>query len=61
MKEINLKEILNYKSLKKSHSDYTYGGWYMITNINNNKSYVGKSIEYMFRLKQHLKIQHKLS
>ena len=59
MIEINLNDIISYKQKKKSHSDYTYGGWYMILDKNNNnKKYVGKSIEYMFRLRQHLNVNN---
>jgi kynurenine formamidase len=54
MKEIFIEDIKKYKPQKKSHSDYSYGGWYLILNTLSKKEYVGKSIEYMFRLKQHI-------
>ena len=58
MYRIEIGDILNYKSKKKSHSDYNHGGWYLILNKLNNKRYIGKSIEYMFRLKQHLNLKN---
>ncbi len=58
MKEIFIDDILKYRQIRSSHSDYRFGGWYLIVNTKNNKSYVGKSIEYMARLKQHLKIKN---
>lgn len=58
MVEISLTDIMSYKQKKKSHSDYTFGGWYMILDKNNNKKYIGKSIEYMFRLRQHVNIKN---
>jgi len=51
MKEIFLEEILNYKI--KYNKDYSKGGFYLIKNTLNNKCYIGKSINYMSRLKQH--------
>ena len=58
MIDIKLESIINYKSKKKSHSDYTYGGWYAIKDLTNNKMYIGKSIDYMFRIRQHIKIKN---
>lgn len=58
MKEIQLNEILTFKSIRKSHSDYRYGGWYLIENIVNGKRYIGKSIDYMVRLRQHLFVKN---
>lgn len=58
MTEIFKEDILSYKTLKKSHSDYTYGGWYLIKCICSGKMYIGKSIEYMSRLRQHIKIKN---
>lgn len=52
MKEISINNILSYK-IKKSN-DYSKGGFYLILNTENNKKYIGKSIDYLARLKQHL-------
>lgn len=55
MKKINLNDILNYKCKLpyKSKDDYSKGGFYIIKHIKYEKSYIGKSIDYMARLKQH--------
>ncbi len=58
MQEISLEEIKNYKPKRKSHSDYTYGGWYMIICNINGKKYIGKSIDYKHRLKQHINLKN---
>lgn len=58
MKEIKLNEILTYKSVRKKHYDYSFGGWYLIENTTTNMKYVGKSIDFMHRLKQHLKMKN---
>lgn len=50
--EILLNEIISYKKAKCNRC-YTYGGIYLIYDTLNNKYYVGKSIEYMQRLKSH--------
>ncbi len=52
MLEISVDEIKSY-SIKRN-LDYSKGGFYMIKNINSNKAYIGKSKNYMQRLKQHL-------
>lgn len=52
MKEILINEILLHKI--KPNKDYSKGGFYLIKNFKNNKCYIGKSINYMSRLKQHL-------
>ncbi|MDC1265660.1 GIY-YIG nuclease family protein [Flavobacteriaceae bacterium] len=49
---ISLYDILNYKII--DNRNYNHGGFYMIKNKSNNKIYIGKSINYMSRLKQHL-------
>jgi hypothetical protein len=54
MTKIHLKDVLKYKQRRKSHSDYDYGGWYLIENTLNGKKYIGRSIEYLFRLRQHV-------
>ena len=51
MKEIFLDQILSYKI--KENKDYLQGGFYLIQNTVSGKKYVGKSINYMSRLKQH--------
>lgn len=52
MQEIELKDILSYKIKKRKN--YLLGGFYMIKNIKTNKCYIGKSIDYLARLRQHL-------
>ena len=52
MKEILIDEILSHKI--KPNKDYSRGGFYLIKNVSNNKCYIGKSINYKSRLKQHL-------
>lgn len=49
--KIEINTIKTYKI--KSKTDYSKGGFYMIKNKINNKCYIGKSIDYMARLKQH--------
>lgn len=51
MIEIPLIDILNHKI--KYNRNYLFGGFYMIENRINGKKYIGKSINYMSRLKQH--------
>ncbi len=55
MIKIKKTDILNYKcNLKyRKTDDYSKGGFYMIRHLNSGKSYIGKSIDYMARLKQH--------
>lgn len=50
-RKICIEQILSYKI--KPRKDYSYGGFYLIKNIVSGKCYVGKSIDYMARLKQH--------
>jgi hypothetical protein len=52
MIEINIDNILSYKI--KQVKDYNKGGFYLILNTRTNKKYIGKSIDYLSRLKQHL-------
>ena len=52
MVEIKLNEIKSYKV--KRANDYSKGGFYLIIDIETNKKYIGKSIDYLSRLKQHL-------
>jgi hypothetical protein len=56
MIEISIENILSYK-IRKS-KDYSKGGFYLILNTLNNKKYIGKSIDYLARLKQHLYISN---
>ena len=58
MIELKIKDFIKYKSIKKSHSDYSFGGWYMIKDIENGMCYIGKSIEYKLRLRQHISIKN---
>lgn len=51
--EIAIEDILNYKYCYPKYAD-NLGGIYLIENTNNNKKYIGKSIDYMYRLKTHL-------
>lgn len=50
--EITLDSILKTKIVYRR--DYNNGGFYMIINQSNNTYYVGKSKDYIARLKQHL-------
>lgn len=50
--KINIEDVIKY-SIKRN-IDYKKGGFYFIVNKNENKCYIGKSINYMARLKQHL-------
>ena len=54
MQEVFLSDILVYKI--KPIKGYYLGGFYMIENTQNGLKYVGRSIDYMARLKQHIKI-----
>ena len=54
MEEIFIDEIIKYKTKRKSKGDYSYGGFYLITDYDMKPIYVGKSIDYMLRLKNHL-------
>ena len=58
IKEINVSEIIKYRRRRASHYDYDYGGWYMIEDTQSNKKYIGKSIEYMERLRQHVTLKN---
>lgn len=58
MIEIGIDEILLFRPARKSHSDYSFGGWYLIENTKTNMKYIGKSIDFMHRLKQHLKMKN---
>lgn len=49
--QIEINSIKTYKI--KTQKDYLKGGFYMIKNKKNQKCYIGKSIDYMARLKQH--------
>ena len=51
MLNINYLDIISYKI--KPYSGYSNGGWYMIVNKETKQSYIGKSQDYMARLKQH--------
>ena len=51
MIEINIEDISSYKI--KYRKGYSLGGFYLIVNMLNNKGYIGKSMDYMARLKQH--------
>lgn len=51
MTEININDIISYKV--KYRRGYSLGGFYLIVNMLNNKAYIGKSMDYMARLKQH--------
>lgn len=51
MIEIEIEKILCYKI--KQRNGYCLGGFYLIRNKINNKCYIGKSMDYMARLKQH--------
>jgi hypothetical protein len=48
-KQISIDSILSSKPLKK---DYSNGGFYLIIG-DENDFYIGKSIDYMYRLKVH--------
>jgi predicted GIY-YIG superfamily endonuclease len=54
MQEVFLSDILVYKI--KPIKGYSLGGFYLIENTQNGFKYVGRSIDYMARLKQHIKI-----
>lgn len=51
MREIPIEDILNYKIVRVV--GYTKGGFYLIHNHVTNMGYVGKSTDYMGRLKYH--------
>jgi hypothetical protein len=57
--KIKIEDILKY-SIKRS-TDYKEGGFYLILNRTENKCYIGKSINYMARLKQHLYPSNKIT
>ena len=62
MVKINKNDILSYKIINlryRKTDDYSKGGFYMIKHIKSGKSYIGKSIDYMARLKQHTYISNK--
>ncbi|MFL1896830.1 GIY-YIG nuclease family protein [Aquimarina sp. 2-A2] len=50
--EITLQDILSHKI--RQQRNYLKGGFYLIKNTKNGKCYVGKSKDYMSRLKQHI-------
>jgi len=52
MKEISINDIVSYK-VKNNNRGYGKGGFYMIECSINGMRYIGKSIDYMSRLKQH--------
>jgi len=52
IEEITLDSILKTKIVRRRN--YNDGGFYMIINLSNNTYYIGKSKDYMSRLKQHL-------
>lgn len=52
--ELLLSDIVKYNSKRKSRGDYSNGGFYLITDKNDKYLYVGKSIDVMLRLKNHL-------
>ena len=58
MIEILVSEIKTYQKKRVNHSDYRFGGWYMITNTKNGLSYIGKSIELIFRLRQNITLKN---
>ena len=49
--ELSIEEVLSYKI--KPVKNYQNGGFYMIKNKISGKCYVGKSIDFKARLKQH--------
>ena len=51
MRKIEIQEIVNYKI--KYRIGYSLGGFYLIRNPLNGKCYIGKSMDYMARIKQH--------
>lgn len=50
--KINKEDIL--KHVIRTNKGYSKGGFYLIVNRYENKCYIGKSVNYMSRLKQHL-------
>ena len=54
MEKIEIDVILKYNIKKWSKGDYTKGGFYLITDNNNNNLYVGKSKDVLLRLKNHI-------
>ena len=58
LSRIPLRSISNYKKKRDKHWDYSLGGWYMILDVSNGMKYIGKSVEFMFRLKQHLNVKN---
>lgn len=54
MKEIKYNDIITYNSKRINCGDYSFGGFYLITDNENNNLYVGKSIDVMLRLKNHI-------
>lgn len=60
MTEIKIDDILKYKpNRNRSRGDYSRGGFYMIKH-ENGMCYIGKSVDYMHRLKSHIKCSPKL-
>ena len=54
MEKIDIETILKYNIKRRSKGDYTKGGFYLITDINNKNLYVGKSKDVILRLKDHI-------
>ena len=52
--EVSVIEFKNYTPKRTSHSDYSYGGWYLIERKCDGLKYIGKSIEVLYRLRQHV-------
>jgi len=52
--EVSISDFRNYTQKRLGHWDYNYGGWYLIVRKSDQKSYVGKSIEILHRLRQHI-------
>lgn len=53
---LSIDKIINHKI--KSNRDYSNGGFYMIVNTKINTCYIGKSINFLSRLKTHLYKSH---
>lgn len=53
LQEITLDQIKAYNGAWRKHNDYSNGGFYLITDSNENPIYVGKSVHVIGRLKEH--------
>lgn len=53
MHEISLSQISTYRAIGRKRNDYSLGGFYLITTLEEQPLYVGKSIHLMLRLKDH--------